>query len=99
MPNDGMVDGLAGLAVPEDRGFPLVGDADGGDFGGLYPRRFQGLLACFLDRAPYLVGVVFDPTWLGKILGEFLVSASHHLAGVVEKIGSGAGGALVDGED
>ena len=31
LPDDGVADRLAGLAVPDDGGFALVGDADGGD--------------------------------------------------------------------
>src|SRR5207244_11465518 len=31
LPDDGVVDRLAGRAVPHDRGLALVGDADGGD--------------------------------------------------------------------
>jgi hypothetical protein len=31
LPDDGVVDGLAGAAVPQHRGLALVGDADGGD--------------------------------------------------------------------
>ena len=28
LPNDGGMNGLAGLAIPQQRGFPLVGDPD-----------------------------------------------------------------------
>ena len=31
LPDDRVVDGLAGLAIPDDGGLALVGDADGGD--------------------------------------------------------------------
>ena len=31
LPNDGVADGLAGAAIPEDGGFALVGDANGGE--------------------------------------------------------------------
>jgi hypothetical protein len=31
LPDDGVVDRLAGAAVPQHRGLALVGDADGGD--------------------------------------------------------------------
>src|ERR1039457_68474 len=99
LPDDGMVDGFAGLAVPDNRGFPLVGNADSGDLGGLNPRRLQGLLAGFFHRAPNLIGVMLNPAGLGEILGEFLVGAPHHLARVVKEVSPGAGGALVDGED
>ncbi len=34
LPDDGVVDGLAGFAVPDYGGFALVGDADGGEVRG-----------------------------------------------------------------
>ena len=46
LPDDGVVDRLAGRAVPDDRGLALVGDADGGDVlrrePGLGHRRAHG---------------------------------------------------------
>ena len=34
LPDDGVMDGLAGCALPDDDGFALVGDADGGNIAG-----------------------------------------------------------------
>ena len=45
LPDDGVVDGLAGCAVPDDGGFALVGDADGGNVAWLcvgFGKSFQG---------------------------------------------------------
>ena len=71
LPDDGGGDGLAGFAVPEDDGFALVGDADGGDGGGA--GFFEGLAGRFQDTLPDLGGVVFDPAGSGEMLGEFLL--------------------------
>lgn len=32
LPDNGIVDGAAGLLIPHDGGLALIGDADGGDF-------------------------------------------------------------------
>ena len=43
LPDDGIVDGFAGLAVPDHGGFALVGNANCGDV------RVAGLFTCGLD--------------------------------------------------
>ena len=56
LPDDRVVDGPAGRAVPDERGLPLVGDADRLDrpvAGGFGDDR--------LDVGPDLLGVVLDP--------------------------------------
>src|SRR5581483_8957028 len=99
LPNDGPVDGFTGLSVPEDRGLPLIGDADARDLGPLSTRGPQGPSARFLDRGPYLLGVMLNPAGFREILGEFLVGAADYLARMVEQVGPGASGALVDSHD
>src|SRR5262249_30329056 len=66
-------DGRAGLAIPDERRFALVGDADGGDVGASYTRRLQGLADRGHDAVPDLVRVVLDPPRLGEVLREFAV--------------------------
>ena len=50
LPDDRVVDGLAGVLVPDDRGLALVGDADGGEVrggdAGLVERAADHFLAC-----------------------------------------------------
>ena len=43
LPDDGVVDGLTGDLIPDDRGLALVGDADGGDVGGSRADLLHGL--------------------------------------------------------
>ena len=43
LPDDGVVDRLAGDLIPDDRGLALVGDADGGDVGGSRADLLHGL--------------------------------------------------------
>lgn len=63
-PHDGVVQGLAGLFVPEDGGFTLVGDADGLDCVGVVALSLE-LLDCLvdtlLDRGDDLERVMFVP--------------------------------------
>src|SRR5690606_39781973 len=43
LPDDGAMDRAAGLAVPDERGLALVGDADAGELARVDPRRQQGV--------------------------------------------------------
>ena len=62
---------MAGAAVPNDRGFALVGDPDGGEI----PRPGAGGVHGFGERrrlrSPDLLRVVLDPAGLRKVLGKF----------------------------
>ena len=70
LPDDCVVDGFAGLAIPYDRGLALVGDADGSHVAG--PRA--GLGQSFERngdlRRRDLLGIVLDPSGLRKDLFE-----------------------------
>ena len=73
LPDNGVVDGLAGLPVPNHRGFALICNTDGSHLavgaGGLA----QGVLAHLQSGFPDLLGVVFNPAGLRIDLGEFLL--------------------------
>ena len=99
LPDNGVVEGLAGVAVPEEGGFALVGDADGGDVVCNQVGFAKRVMGDLLLRIPDVGGVVFDPAGLGVELGEFLLGDGLDVAVVVEDNGAGTGGALVEGED
>ena len=99
LPDDGVVERLAGVFVPEEGGLALVGDAEGGDVGGGDARFFNGLAGGLEDGLPDLGGVVLDPTGLGEVLGEFLLRDGEGAAAVVVDDGAGAGGALIESEE
>src|SRR3954469_10858228 len=65
LPDERVVDRLAGVAVPHHRGLALVGDAQPGDVVGARPGRTQRLVEDLLATGPDLLGVVLDPTRLG----------------------------------
>jgi hypothetical protein len=97
LPDDGRVDGFAGLAIPQHGGFALVGDADGGDVAGGCACE---CVANDLDRRlPDLLGVVFDPAVLGIELAVFGLRGFERRALGVEQDGAAGGRSLIDGED
>jgi hypothetical protein len=73
LPNDGVVDGLAGVTPPHHRGFALVGDAHGGDLVGTEPCLLQNLSGGGKLAGPNFLWVVFDPTRLGVDLAKLLL--------------------------
>ena len=72
-PDDGVMDRLACLPIPDDGGLSLVGDANGGEQAGGDTRFGENISHGGELSFPYLVGVVFDPTGLGKDLAELLL--------------------------
>ena len=99
LPDDGVVDGTSGLAVPDDRGLALVGDADGGDVPRPQVRAPQRLDGDGDLRRPDLVGIVLDPARLRKDLLELPLPDGDDGAVVIEDDGARAGRALIEGED
>ena len=85
------------LAVPEQHGLALVGDADGTQLGrvDLVERRPRGLQR----RLPDLLRGVLDPAGIREVLGELLVAARRDPAVGSDDQGGDAGRAGVDGED
>ena len=90
---------MAGLAIPQQGGLALVGDADRRNV-----RRFQSGPGERAPRdaelrAPDVLRVVLHPARLGKNLTEFLLRLRAHAAVFGKYDGAGTGGALVEGED
>ena len=85
LPDDGVVDGFAGVLVPHDGGLALVGDADGGDVRGGGTDVGHGLLGNFQLGGPDLVCIMLDPAGLGEVLGKLLLCNTAHLALLIEE--------------
>jgi len=98
LPDDGAVNRLAGLAVPNDHGLALVGDADGGDVAGRQAGIRQRDPHRVLGGAPQIAGRVLDPAGAGEVLFELLLSDALDGELPVEDDGAGRGRPLVDGE-
>ncbi|CAM3592657.1 hypothetical protein BOSP111201_14570 [Bordetella sputigena] len=99
LPDDGMRQRPAAGAVPDQRGFALVGDADGGDVGRGRAGVVQGLSRDLQLAAPDLVGVVLDPARVRVILAEFALAHAARAAFGVEYDGARTGRALVQGKN
>ena len=99
LPDDGVGDGLAGLAIPHDRGLALVGDADRGDVARTHARAGQHLHGDAGLRRPDLQRVVLDPAWLRKDLSELALRDSLDPAVPIEQDSPRARRALIQRED
>ena len=99
LPDDGMRQRLAGAAVPQQRGFALVRDADGRYLRGLDGCLAQGLACAGELAVPDVEGVVLDPAGLGEMLGIFALAAGDRQSRMVEQDRARTGGALVEGKD
>ena len=100
LPDDGVVDRLAGLAVPDDGRLALIGDADGGDVAAVERRLSPGLRG--RPRAGYCQissGSCSTQPACGEDLAEFLLRDGADAPVVVENDGARTGGALVESEN
>ena len=95
LPDDGWMDGLAARSFPDHCGFPLVGDADRSDIGGLQTRFAERLHGDTALGLPDFDRVMLDPSRLRIGLPEGFLRDAHRLAPVIEDDGAGAGGPLV----
>ena len=99
LPHDRVVDRLAGLAVPDDRGLALVGDADRLDVAGLGVGVGHRAVDDLARAAPDLGRVVLDPAGLRVDLLVLALIDVGDAAVLVEEDEARAGGALVDRAD
>ena len=97
LPHDGVIQPFARLPFPQQGGFPLVGDADGGDLlgidAGAAHRRPQG----FDLGAQDVRRVVLHPAGIGIMLLEFLGRRAHHMSLGGKDDRAGGRGALIQG--
>ena len=75
LPNDRLVDRLAGRFVPHNRRFALIGDADGRNVCGCQSRLRQHIAAGVQRGLQQVRSLMFNPTGLRIMLGEFLLRA------------------------
>ncbi len=99
LPDDRVVDGPAGAAVPDDGGLALVGDAEGGQVAGLEVELREGRADHGLGALPDLQRVVLDPPRLRQDLLVLELVAADLGAVMVEHHEAGAGRPLVHRPD
>src|SRR5262249_5760894 len=97
LPNDCIVNRRAGFALPDNRGFALVGDAEGGDvLAGEFGFGENIASNLHLGR-PDFARVVLNPAGLGKDLLKFFLSDGMDLPAPVKENRAGTGCPLVEG--
>ena len=99
LPDDRVVQRLAGRRVPDADRLALVGDPDRGQLAGAHAGVVERLARDGLRDRPDLARVVLDPAGPGEVLGELALGAPDRLGTLVEHEAGGAGRALVDRED
>jgi hypothetical protein len=98
LPDDGVVDRLAGGTVPDHGGFALVGDAQRGDMARVDLPAAEQFGQRGIDAGEDLARVMLDPAGLREDLRELALRAADDVAGTVEQDRARTGGALVDGQ-
>ncbi len=96
LPDDGAARGPERLAVPEQHGLALVGDADRSEV--LRVVRLECGSGGLEGRLPDLLGCVLDPAGLREVLGELLVAPGRDPALRRDDQRGDAGGPGVDRE-
>src|SRR5256885_2799514 len=99
LPDNRVVDRLAGPAVPNHRGLALVRDADGRDLASTQPRLGQCRAGDRDLRAPNFARIMLHPTGLWEELLELPLRDGADRAGVVKDDGTGTGRSLVQCQD
>jgi hypothetical protein len=98
LPHDGVEQRHAVALVPENRGFALIGDADGGDAGPQLVQSAQHLSGRRKHRGPNHFGVVLHPAGRRVNLLEGLLFGGNRLAGGGERHCPARTGSLINCE-
>jgi hypothetical protein len=86
---------MARFAIPDDDGFPLIGNANSRNVSRADVCGFYGYSRGFNRRMPNFHRIVFNPAGLRKMLGKLPLGYGHRLEGFVKEDGSGTRCALV----
>src|SRR5205823_7731149 len=73
LPRDGVMERVAGVALPDHGGFPLIGDPDSGNVCGGQSGRAERFGGRVQLGGPDLRGVVLYPARRGKNLAKLLL--------------------------
>ena len=99
LPDDGIADRAAGGAVPQDRGLPLIGDADARDVPGVHAALGHHLVHHAVLAGPDLHGVMLHPALPGVDLFKLPLPGADHLLPVIKQDRTAAGRALIQCKD
>src|SRR5439155_18156235 len=99
LPHNGIANRPAGAAVPDDGGFALVGNADGGDITRSQLRIRECLRRHARLRRPDFIRIVLDPAGLWEKLREFLLGDGDDISAVIEYDRARTGCALIESKN
>src|SRR5207247_10205390 len=89
--------GPAGRALPDDRGFALIGDANGGKISRTEAPRGKRRGDYLLGAAPDFNGIVLNPTGARENLFVLFLRGGDDARGLVENHEARARGSLIHG--
>ena len=90
---------MASVFVPNDGGFALIGDADGGNFRGCNTTAQYGFFHNSVLRSIDFHGILFHSTGMGIFLGKFFLRHGADNAPVIDEQSTGTSGALIQSEN
>src|SRR5262249_41920857 len=99
LPDDRWKQRPSGRALPDDEGFALVGNPDGGEITCLGTGSAQRLSSQLNGRLIDLLGIMLDPSGPRIELGNLAVRTPAYAPGSIDYQHSRAGGSLVDSEN
>src|SRR5690625_738409 len=98
LPHNGVVDWLAGFAIPDDRCFALIRDANCRDICGCRFAPGKGEANDLTSVEPNFLRIMLNPAGARKKLAMLLLGLCVNMACAIKNYGAGAGGALIDGQ-
>ena len=96
LPHNGVINCMASLAIPDNGGFALIGDADRSKVFRLQSFLLHGFFDDFRCSPPDFVRVVLNPPRLRKNLFVLFLRNSRDAARAIEDNEASAGRALID---
>ena len=99
LPYDGVAQRFAAGAIPQQRGFALIGDADRGNVLRRNAGVAQRLHSRCILRFPQIARIVFHPAGLREMLRKFALRKGQHVRMLVEDDSTRTGRALVERQD
>src|SRR5688572_21701906 len=99
LPDDGIVNGLASIFIPDDSCLALICNADGNNISRLKSVHFQRTLNHLLSPQPNFQWIMFHPARLGINLPMFLLVNRNDISSMIEDDKASTGGALINRRD
>src|SRR5687768_9692660 len=99
LPDDGIVNWLARIFIPDNRCLALICNANRCNISGLKSAHLQRTLDDFLSPLPNFQWIMFYPARLGINLPMFLLVNSNDISSMIKDDKASTGGALINCRD